>query len=86
MGYSDTDDYCNQAKSWQSVPSADEARKTLNAEHLDSSDKAVRDYRNGTKYSAEDDYGMATVKDNNIYIATTDDQHEKILDSNKKSI
>ena len=79
MGYTASDDYCEKAQKWQSVPSADEARAQLDEKGKDSSDPAVKDYREGTKYSCDDSYQMGTIQDGRIYVSTTDNQHQQIM-------
>ena len=79
MSYSANDDYCGMAKGWQAVPSADETRNSLAARGKDSSDAAVQGYREGTKYPCDDSYQMGTINDNHIFVSTTDNQHQQIL-------
>ena len=79
MSYSASDDYCETAKRWQAVPSADEAKTLLAFRGKDSSDSAVQGYREGTKYSCDDSYQMGTVTDDHIFVSTTDNQHQQIL-------
>ena len=67
-------DYCQQARDFQAVPSHDQ----FMASHPGIDAHSAAFERSNTLYSCADNYTMGTVQDNQIYIATTDAQHNSI--------
>ena len=76
--YSPYDDYCEEARRQQSVPS----REDVLNEHPDYNDKQILAAR-GNDYSCADNYQMGTIQDNHIFIATTDSQHNQICNNER---
>ena len=72
--YSSSDDYCSRAEQAQSVPS----REEYGLQHPNIDPRDYDSNRAQTLYSCNDQYQMATIQDNQIYIATTDGQHDQI--------
>ena len=72
--YNPSQDYCKLAQNAQSVPSFDEYHQS----HPDIPAEKVDDKRSETPYSCNDNYQMGSIQDNQIYIATTDPQHDQI--------
>jgi hypothetical protein len=76
--YSPYDDYCEEARRQQSVPS----REDVLNEHPDYNEKQISEAR-GNDYSCADNYQMGTIQDDHIFIATTDSQHDQICNGEK---
>lgn len=72
--YNPNDDYCEAASNFQSVKSEDDVRK-LNPSL---SEEDVNKERTDNLYPCSDKYKMGTIQDDQIYIATTDAQHDQI--------
>lgn len=72
-------DYCNEAASFQSVPSFEQ----YHAKNPDISLDKINEGRAKTNYSCPDNYQMGTIQDNQIYIATTNEQHSIIASDEK---
>lgn len=72
--YRSNQDYCDSAKNSQSVPSFEQYHQN----YPDIPEDKVNDKRSGTLYSCPDNYQMGSIQDNQIYIATTDGQHDQI--------
>ena len=72
--YSSNQDYCNTATDFQSVPSFDQYHQKNPDTPIDKVDVE----RASTLYSCPDDYHMGSIQDDQIYIATTDAQHDQI--------
>ena len=73
--YNTHQDYCFSAINFQSVPPFEQFQQNnpgISAEKIDG-------MRAGTLYSCPDNYQMGTIQDNQIYIATTDMQHDQIV-------
>ncbi len=77
--YTGSQDYCEDAKKWQSVQSHDEFKNT----HPDTPEDKIDSERANTLFSCEDSYRMGSIQDNQIYISTTIDQHKQIVDTKK---
>lgn len=76
--YSPGQDYVKQAQNWQSVPTKDAMKQSLIDRGRNHSAADVKNARMGYTYSCADDYKMGTIKDNQIYVATTNDQHNQL--------
>lgn len=76
--YNAVDNYCNQALNYQSVPSHEQYG--LQHPNVEPQDYDIN--RGQTSYSCPDNYQMGTIQDNQIYIATTNEQHT-IITSNE---
>lgn len=72
--YNPNQDYCEAAKNFQAVPSFDQYYQ----DHPDIPAEKTNEKRAETLYSCPDNYKMGSIKDNQIYIATTDGQHDQI--------
>lgn len=77
--YRPTDDYCNEAKNWQSVPSFEQ----MKAEYPQYTRDEINDKRENIIFSCDDSYQMGSIQDNQIYISTTSDQHNQIAETGK---
>lgn len=66
--------YCDSAKNFQAVPSFEQYCQN----HPDTPMEKVDGKRAESLYSCPDNYQMGTIRDNQIYIATTDGQHDQI--------
>lgn len=84
MPYYANDDYCEKAEEYQSVPSEDQARSSLD-EWGENTSANVERYRIDTKYSCNDSYQMGTINDDHIFVSTTDNQHRQILNGETPS-
>ena len=73
--YDSTQNYCSSAEKSQSVSSYDQ----YHLDHPDESLEKIDQKRSETPYSCSDNYQMGCIQDNDIYIATTDKQHEQIV-------
>lgn len=76
--YNPDQDYCDEARRSQSVLNEEQTRHKLEEQGKASGDKDILEAREGTLYSCPDNYQMASIQDNEIYIATTDNQHNQI--------
>lgn len=74
--YDSHQDYCDSAMNFQAVPSYVQYKQN----HPDVPDEKIDNKRAETLYSCPDDYHMGTIQDDHIYIATTDKQHDQIVD------
>lgn len=72
--YNANQNYCDAATKFQSVPSYNE----YGLQHPDVDPKDYDSNRACTPYSCPDNYQMGAIQDNQIYIATTDPQHDQI--------
>jgi len=77
--YEPSQDYCYDAEKSQSVPSAEEKESYLIRQQKEHSPDKVNQNRSSTLYSCNDSYQMGTIQDDRIYIATTDWQHDQIV-------
>ena len=77
--YSPSDNYCDDAVRFQSVLNADETKQKLIDNNKSHNFDDIQDARLNTLYSCPDNYQMGGVQDNQIYIATTDGQHDQIV-------
>lgn len=77
--YNSRQDYCNNAINFQSVPSFEQYHR----DHPDISLDKIDQKRAEMNYSCPDNYQMGSIQDNQIYIATTDQQHDIIAKDQK---
>lgn len=77
--YKPTDNYCDEAKNWQSVPSHEQIKN----QYPEYSDARIYEKRQGTLFSCDDSYKMGSIQDNQIYISATSTQHNQIAESRK---
>lgn len=73
--YNISESYCEKAKNFQAVPSNEQ----YGLQHPEVSPADYDDKRSQTLYSCPDNYQMGCIQDNQIYIATTDAQHNQII-------
>lgn len=76
--YNPNQNHCSQAELFQSVLDENETKQKLIDHNKEHTPKDIYDDRIGTLYSCSDNYKMGTIQDNQIYIATTDPQHDQI--------
>lgn len=81
MAYSINDNYCSKAENWQAVPSESEKKAELLSRGIDANPIKVKEAREETNYSCKDSYQMGTIRDRYIYVSTSNEQHEKIVNS-----
>ena len=81
--YNPNQNYCDDAKKFQSVLNTDETKQKLIAKNQGYELKDIQDDRLKTLYACPDNYKMASVKDDRIYISTTDNQHDQIVSGKK---
>lgn len=81
--YSPDQNYCNQARNFQSVLDNDKTKQKLIDNNKAHSPQDIQADRLGTLYSCPDNYKMGTIQDNQIYISTTDPQHDIIANDKK---
>lgn len=68
-------DYCEAARNAQSVPSYEQ----YGLQHPEVDPRDYNANRTKTLYSCADSYQIGTIQDNQIYVATTDGQHDQIF-------
>lgn len=81
--YKPSQDYCKDAKNWQSVPNAEDVENYLISKNKPHESQDIYAERLGTLYSCPDNYRMGSIQDNQVYIATTDQQHDIIASGGK---
>ncbi len=74
--YDPNQDYCNDARKFQSVLDENETRDKLIDNNKSYSPNDIKADREGTLYSCPDNYKMGSIRDNQIYISATDKQHD----------
>ncbi len=74
--YNSNQNYCSDAQKKQSVLSNED---TIEQKPWLDNESDIYNDRLNTKYSCPDNYKMGSIQDNQIYIATTDDQHSQIV-------
>lgn len=79
--YNPNQNYCSDATRFQSVLDKDETKQKLIDNNKPYSTQDIQADRLGTLYSCPDNYQMGSVQDNQIYISTTDAQHDRIVKS-----
>ena len=73
--YNPSQDYSESASNFQTVPSHEQ----YGVRHPDVNVKDYDSNRAETFYSCADSYQMASIRDNELYIATTDKQHDQLV-------
>lgn len=76
--YDKNQDYCSDARGFQSVLNEEKTYDKLHSAGKSTEPDDIKSDREGTLYSSPDNYQMGSIQDNQLYIATTDDQHDQI--------